>query len=225
MDVVARARVRTAIADLILWAVLFGSAGDLRWYPGWLYMAILLGSTILTLFGPLRADTGLIEERMSKKPDAIQWDRIFVAFVGIFTLAELVIPGLDHRYGWTGPLPEWTFALGLVLVVSGTVGLLWSMRVNRFFSAVIRIQTDRGHTVVSSGPYSIVRHPGYATWMVRTLGVPLLFGSVWTFIPAGLFIASFVVRTALEDRLLQSELPGYREYAKKVRFRLLPGTW
>ena len=225
MSVLRRARVRTAIANVVLWAILFGTAGDLAWLQAWAYMIILWSSTLLGLYGPLRFDEGLIEERMSKKPDQKRWDRIFVALVGIFTIAELIIPGLDHRYRWTRPLPMWATLLGLTLVVIGTAALIWAMRVNRFFSAIIRIQKDRGHSVVTSGPYRIVRHPGYSAWILRTLGIPFLLGSIWAFIPEALFIASFILRTALEDRALRLELPGYIEYAGKVRAKLLPGVW
>jgi protein-S-isoprenylcysteine O-methyltransferase Ste14 len=188
-------------------------------------MAILIVSTILPLYGPLRFDEGLLEERMSKRPDAKKWDRIFVVLIGILTSAELIVPGLDHRWGWTLPLPEWAILLGLTLVALGTAGLFWSMRVNRFFSAVIRIQRERGHQVVTTGPYRVVRHPGYAAWSLRTLGVPLLLGSYWAFIVAGVFVVPFIVRTALEDKVLQEELPGYPEYAAQVRSRLVPGVW
>ncbi len=180
---------------------------------------------MLGLYGPLRLDEGLIEERMSKKPGQKKWDRIFVALVGVFTIAELIVPALDHRHQWTGPLPMSAVLLGLALVVIGTAGLIGAMRVNRFFSAVIRIQKDRGHTVIASGPYRIVRHPGYSAWLLRAAGVPLLLGSLWAFIPEGMFMASFIVRTALEDRVLRSELPGYMEYAAKVRTKLVPGVW
>jgi protein-S-isoprenylcysteine O-methyltransferase Ste14 len=225
MSIIGRARIKTVSADALSCAILFGSAGDLAWRQGWIYMAILWASTILPLFGPFRLDEGLLEERMSRKPDAKRWDRIFVALVGILTLADLLVPGLDHRYHWTRPLPVWAISLGLGLVIVGTAGLIWSMQVNRFFSTVIRIQKDRGHRVVTQGPYQVVRHPGYAAWSLRTLGVPLLLGSFWAFIPSSLFIATFVVRTTLEDRLLQAELPGYRDYVERVRAKLVPGVW
>lgn len=224
-SIVRRARIKTAIGDAVLGIVLFGAAGDLVWLQGWAYMAVLLASTILSLFGPFQIDAGLMQERMSKKPDAKQWDWFFVALVGILTFAELIVPAFDHRWGWTHQLRPWMSWLGLAMVALGTLILIWSMRVNRFFSAVIRIQSDRGHYVISTGPYRIVRHPGYAGWGVRTLGVPLLLGSVWAFIPASLFVASFVIRTILEDRVLQAELPGYSEYESIVRAKLLPGIW
>ncbi len=225
MSVVVRAGIRTVIGEVVLGVALFVSAADLAWWPAWAYMTIIVVSTLLSLAGPLRLDEGLIEERMSRKPDVKRWDRYFVGLVAVFTLAELIVPGLDHRWGWTGPQPMWESLLGLALMIVGTAGLSWAMRVNRFFSAVIRIQEDRGHHVVSQGPYRFVRHPGYAFWALRTVGVPLLFGSNWTFIVAGLFILMFVVRTGLEDRVLREELVGYSEYADKVRYRLVPEIW
>jgi protein-S-isoprenylcysteine O-methyltransferase Ste14 len=221
----ARARFRSVFAILILGLVLFVAAGDLGWWPGWAYMAILVISMILPLYGPLQFEEGLIEERMSPKADAKAWDKHFVRLVGVLTIAELIVPGLDHRWGWTESLPVWISALGLLLAIFGTAGLIWAMRTNRFFSTVIRIQKDRDHVVVSKGPYNIVRHPGYAFWSLRTIGVPLLFGSKWTLIVAGLFIAMFVVRTVLEDRVLLKELAGYREYAVRVKWRLIKGIW
>ena len=108
---------------------------------------------------------------VSRKPGAKPWDRYFVALVGVFTVGELVVPGFDHRWMWTPPQPVWKHLLGLALVVLGTLGLIWAMKTNRFFSAFIRIQQDRGHQVVDAGPYRLVRHPGYAFWSLRTLGV------------------------------------------------------
>lgn len=114
---------------------------------------------------------------------------------------------------------------GLAGVALGTAGIMWAMATNRFFSAVIRIQRDRGHQVITGGPYRFVRHPGYATWIVRSAALPFLFGSLWLLVPAGLFIVLFFVRTAMEDRVLQNELEGYRQYAESVKTKLIPGIW
>jgi len=225
LSLAARAAIRSMTAELIIGVVLFASAGDLAWRPAWAYMAVLVLSTLLPLTGPFRLDEGLIEERMSRKPGAKPWDRYFVGMVGVFTVAELVVPGFDHRWRWTPPQPVWQHLLGLALVILGTLGLIWAMKANRFFSSFIRIQQDRGHQVVDGGPYTLVRHPGYAFWSMRTLGVPLLFGSNWAIIVAGLFVAMFVVRTMLEDRVLQKELTGYKEYAERVPWKLARGIW
>lgn len=225
MSLIARATTRSIAANLIIGVVLFASAGDLAWWPAWGYVFVLVAATLLPLIGPFRLDEGLVKERMSRKPGAKPWDRYFVALVGLFTIAELIVPGFDHRWTWTPPQPVWRHLLGLVLVILGTLGLIWAMKANRFFSAFIRIQQERGHQVVDAGPYRFVRHPGYASWGLRTLGVPLLFGSNWAFIVAGLFVVMFIVRTILEDRVLQKELPGYREYAERVTWKIIKGIW
>lgn len=225
MSLIARATIRSIAANLIIGVVLFASAGDLAWWPAWAYMFVLIATTLVPLIGPLRLDEGLVRERISRKPGRKRWDKYFVASIGLFTAAELIVSGLDHRWMWTPPRPLWSHLLGLLLIVLGTVGLIWAMRANRFFSAFIRIQHDRGHRVVDTGPYSFVRHPGYTASCLRSLGVPLLFGSNWAFIVAGLFVVMFIVRTILEDRVLQKELPGYREYAERVTWKIIKGIW
>ena len=220
-----QARVRTLLALPVLLGALFGTAGDLTWQPGWIYSAILTLSTVLPLYGPLQFDLGLIEERLSRRTDAEPWDKAFVALIGVFSIVELAIPGLDHRWQWSCAAPAWLMWAGAAGVVLGTAGLTWAMRTNRFFSAYVRIQRDRQHHVITSGPYRYVRHPGYATWMVQGLSLPLLFGSWWTFIPIAGISLVFIVRTRLEDNVLMEKLQGYREYASQVRYRLLPGVW
>jgi protein-S-isoprenylcysteine O-methyltransferase Ste14 len=225
LSIIARARIHSIVSISIIGIVLFVSAGDLEWWPGWAYMVVLVLSTLLPLTGPFRLDEGLIEERMSRKPDAKRWDRYFVGMVGLFTAAELIVPGLDYRWDWTPPQPGWKHLFGLAIVILGTLGFLWAMKANRFFSAFIRIQHDRGHQVVDAGPYRIVRHPGYAFWGLRTVGVPFLLGSNWAFIVAGLFVAMFFIRTILEDRVLEKELPGYIDYVERVPWKLVKGIW
>lgn len=226
MTSIGRARFRTLMATVILAPVMFVAAGTVRWLPLWLYLAVLVASTMGPLWGPLRLDDGLIEERVSyKKTDMKAWDRAFMVLLQLFTLAELVVPGLDHRFGWTPAMPRAVMWVGFAGVVAATAGIVWAMTINRFFSTIVRIQTDRGHRVITAGPYRVVRHPGYAFWMAQAVSVPLLFGSLWTYVPVGLLVAIFFVRTALEDRVLHEELDGYRDYAAQVCARLIPGVW
>ena len=120
---------------------------------------------------------------------------------------------------------HWTQWLGIALLLVSYVFVLWAMATNRFFSGVMRIQRERGHSVVTSGPYAIVRHPGYAGSVLSCLGAPMMLGSPWAEVPAALTVVAIVVRTALEDRTLRAQLPGYVAYARKVRYRLIPGVW
>src|SRR5262249_25800331 len=130
----------------------------------------------------------------------------------------------DGRFHWF-PLPAWVCVLGYVLLTCGFVGATWATAVNRHFEPTVRIQTDRDHAVVDQGPYAIVRHPGYAFSLPLMMGMALAMGSLWALIPAGFAVLLLIVRTRLEDATLQAEMPGYREYANRVRYRLIPGLW
>jgi protein-S-isoprenylcysteine O-methyltransferase Ste14 len=134
----------------------------------------------------------------------------------------VIVAGLDHRFGWSDAFPVWVNLLGLILVAAGYAFAVWALIENRYFSGVVRIQTDRGHVVCDSGPYRIVRHPGYAGNILPLPGIVLALSSLWTLIPAAAALIIIVARTVLEDRTLQVELPGYREYAQRVRYKLIP---
>jgi protein-S-isoprenylcysteine O-methyltransferase Ste14 len=146
-------------------------------------------------------------------------------YVLLSTAVLLVVIGLDERFGWTGELPLWVQLAGIALLLLSFYVISWSMASNRFFSGVVRIQEDRGHSVVTGGPYRFVRHPGYVGLVILACSVPLMLSSLWALVPAGLTVIVIVIRTALEDRTFQKELDGYTGYAQKVRFRLIPGIW
>ncbi len=215
--------------NLILLALaLFVSAGTTAWPSGWiaagLMMAAIVGSRLLVW----RIHPDLLAER-ARFPSAEgtqRWDRLLVPLVGIIgPLSVLVMAGLDHRFGWTRPLSQAVTGGGLAMTVLGYGLTLWAMAANRFFSSVVRIQSDRGHSVIHGGPYSAVRHPGYLGSAIANLGGPLLLGSLWALVPAVLVNLVLALRTSLEDRFLLSALPGYRQYAARVRFRWLPLVW
>ncbi|MDD3597171.1 isoprenylcysteine carboxylmethyltransferase family protein [Sulfuricurvum sp.] len=171
---------------------------------------------------------GIMAERvnMQKAQDAKSWDKILAPLMAISLSFPLVIvAGLDHRYGWTPQLPTWLTILGLVLITLGYAFATWALVENRFFSTTVRIQTDRGHAVCDSGPYRIVRHPGYAGNLLAVAGIIMALNSVWTLIPSLAALVIAVIRTTLEDRTLHEELPGYPEYAGRVRYRLFPGVY
>jgi protein-S-isoprenylcysteine O-methyltransferase Ste14 len=175
-----------------------------------------------------RRHPGLLAERANfdKARDVKPWDKVLAPLMAVSVGFPLVIvAGLDHRYGWSPVFPTWLNILGFILIGSGYAFAVWAMAENRFFSGVVRIQLDRGHVVCDSGPYRFVRHPGYAGNILPLPGIVLALGSVWTVIPATVALIITVTRTVLEDRTLRDELPGYPDYARRVRYRLIPGIY
>jgi protein-S-isoprenylcysteine O-methyltransferase Ste14 len=166
----------------------------------------------------------LIAERAAGTDKTAGWDRRITMFSIPIGFSLYVIAGLDHRWTWSTP-PAWLNIAGLLLIVGGGVFSNWAMLTNAFFSTGVRIQKERGHHVVDGGPYQFVRHPAYLGWSLSGIGIPLLLGSYWALLPAVLSFLLAVLRTSLEDRFLTAELPGYSDYAARVRYRLLPGLW
>ena len=172
--------------------------------------------------------TDLVAERTSyRTAEGIkEWDKNLVPWVAqIGPLIVLVVAGLDQRFGWSFPIPLWVSLIALLIAFLGYAFSTWALFENRFFSSVVRIQTDRGHTVCNTGPYKIVRHPGYAGGLIWYLMTPLLLGSWWAYVPTVFVIALTVLRTSLEDKTLQAELPGYVEYTQQTDHKLFPGVW
>jgi protein-S-isoprenylcysteine O-methyltransferase Ste14 len=217
------ALLKGALAGLWLGAILFTAAGHLNWPAAWIYTGVSVVDAIVLL---LIVSPELMQERAHPKADAKAWDRVLARLTGpLGSTAILVVAGLDERFGWSAQVPLAVQFAGLAAFLLGMGLMTWAMAVNNYFSLVVRIQKERGHTVVSGGPYRTVRHPGYVGGIVFQLGTPFLLGTPWALIPAGLTVLLLVVRTALEDRTLLTELAGYREYAQQTRYRLLPGVW
>lgn len=202
--------------------LLFVSAGTLNWPFAWVYLGL---SVLIIIVNALIFPPELIAERGRKKEDVEKWDRSLTRLMLVPWFAIFVVAGLDRRFGWTDEIPLWIPVAGSAIFLLGNALDVWAMTSNRFFSTAVRIQYERGHTVCSSGPYHYVRHPGYLGMILYQLSSPLIFGSLWTFIPVVLSVALFVVRTAREDRTLKEKLEGYREYAEKVKWRLVMGVW
>jgi protein-S-isoprenylcysteine O-methyltransferase Ste14 len=218
--------ISTTGSFLILVLCLFLPVGTLAWGRAWLFLVVLLASSILLILYLLRVNPDVIAGRVNRHERPRRWDLLLAllvalpAMLGIFIVAALD----DGRYRWS-VLPWWGCALGYALMLAGMAGLAWAQAVNKFFEPSVRIQTDRGHHVIDTGPYDVIRHPGYVAGFAFFLGIPLSLGSLWGLIPAMIMSAFLVVRTVLEDRTLQAELPGYKEYAQRVRYRLIPGLW
>ena len=208
--------------------VLLVCGGDLGWWQAWGYSVLIVAAGIGGRIWAERRHPGLLAERQNTEnfKNAKAWDKVLAPLMALSVGFPLVIvAGLDHRFGWSPAFPLWLVVLGFVLISLGYAFAAWALAENRFFSSVVRIQTDRGHVVCDSGPYRLGRHPGYAGNIPPLLGIVLALGSAWTLIPAAVALIIAVVRTALEDQTLQEELPGYRDYARRVRYRLVPGIY
>lgn len=203
-------------------ACLFASARRLNWWNAW----VLLGlSLVAGLAFTLGRNPELTAERRNVKAGK-SWDKVIVSITVLFGPAAMwITAGLDDRFYWSNRMFSLAAPIGVAVALLSTALSAWAMRSNRFFSSVVRIQKDRGHTVVADGPYRFIRHPGYAGMSAFMLATPLILGSYWAFAPAAGTAAINVLRTALEDRTLHDELEGYTDYARKVRYKLLPGVW
>ncbi len=204
---------------------LFWSAGRLDWWAAWaaigVWVAFYLAMDILLL----RYNPDLMLERLAPPKGAKAWDRAIMSIFRLTTLARYILAGLDQRYGWTGGFPLAVQISAWVVCLLSYAVLAWAMASNTFFSQIVRIQSDRGHAVATRGPYRYVRHPGYAGMLVFEFAMSTLLASWWALLASGLCGILLLLRTALEDRTLQAELPGYAEYARQVRYRLVPGIW
>lgn len=223
---VARWAGQMIAALFVFGAILFLAAGRLDWLAGWAYLGLNALTQVLSAIVLIPRQADMLSERSQVREGTKSWDRFFTpAIVIVGTLAVLITAGLDNRFGWSAPISVDLWISGLALAFCSQMFVLWAMASNPFFATTVRIQNDRGHEVVHSGPYGFVRHPGYLGSIIFNLTLPLVLDSVWTLIPALLTIALIVVRTSLEDQTLQDELPGYWEYAMTVRYRLFPGIW
>jgi protein-S-isoprenylcysteine O-methyltransferase Ste14 len=173
----------------------------------------------------LRYNPELMAERLNPPKGAKSWDRAIMSLVRITQLVRYIIAGLDQRYGWTVGFPVAAQLAGLVVCVLSYALLAWAMTSNAFFSQIVRIQSDRGQTVITKGPYRYVRHPAYVGMILFEPAISMLLASWLAIIAGGLCAILIILRTALEDRTLQAELPGYVDYSHQVRYRLLPGIW
>ncbi len=223
-----KAILRFAIYLLLMPLALFLAAGTLNWTMAWVLIGFTIAFTVVSRIIVARKHPDLLAERarFAEAEDAKRWDRILVILLALYgPLVVWVVAGLDWRFGWSPVVPlAWQGAALVVMALGYCIGA-WAMAVNRFFSAVVRIQKDRGHTTVTTGPYRLVRHPSYIGGILAYLAIPVFLGTLWALVPVGVTAILTVVRTALEDRTLLAELDGYRDYAKRVRYRLLPGVW
>jgi protein-S-isoprenylcysteine O-methyltransferase Ste14 len=200
---------------------------DWDWWEAWVYAIVFILGFIISRVLAAQRHPDLLAERVRfmQHEDAKSWDKWLAPLVGIGSGLILLVAGLDALFGWSPPFSLPLKIAALAAILAGYALGTYAFIENRFFSGVVRIQTERGHRVVSSGPYRWVRHPGYAGTLLAYLATPVLLDSLWAFVPAVVISIVLLIRTVLEDKTLQDELTGYREYTRRVRYRLLPGVW
>lgn len=222
---IVRWLVRETMGVVLLAVVLFLAAGTMDWPMGWALVGITLVWVCANAVVLIPRSPELIAERVGPRKGAKGWDMAIMTMVGLATIGRLVVAGMDVRFGWTTGIIFPIQMIALVVAVLGYAFGVWALAVNAFFSQIMRIQEERGHTVVIDGPYRFVRHPGYVGTILFDLAVPVMLGSLWALAVGGLIALLIVIRTVLEDRTLLAELDGYPDYASKVRYRLVPAVW
>jgi protein-S-isoprenylcysteine O-methyltransferase Ste14 len=219
--------VQTVVGCVVFALLLFVPAGTLDWPQAWVFLALYFGSGLAIGAWLARTDPALLAERM-KSPlstDQKPRDRAVMAAIFLCFLGWFIFIALDaRRFGWSHA-PLWAQVLGAALIIAAFLGWVSVLRANTFAASTLRVQQERGQTVISTGPYAVVRHPMYAHALLFMIGVPLLLGSLWGLAGLLLFIPLLALRTLNEETMLLNDLSGYREYAGKVRYRLLPGVW
>ncbi|SEF61366.1 methyltransferase family protein [Vibrio hangzhouensis] len=223
-----RQRLRLVVVYLLIPLILVICGGDLSWWQAWLYSTLILATGLGGRMWAEQRHPGLTAERQNIESikNAKPWDRVLAPMMAVSVgFPMVIVAGLDHRYNWSSEFVPWLIGIGFVSITIGYTFAAWALAENRFFSSVVRIQTERGHVVCDSGPYRFVRHPGYAGNILALFGIVLALSSVWALIPAALASIISVIRTVLEDQTLHEELPGYRDYARRVRYRLIPGIY
>ncbi len=219
---------RNVSLAVITAALIFLGANTLDWGWGWVFSLVYLGCWIGVSAALARWNPELLNERGKRNRDMTgtkRWDWVLLSFYSLVIISEPFVAGLDHRYGWSAPVSPVILLAGNLLMIAAMALMGWSMVVNRFFDVTVRINDRKDHQVITSGPYRYVRHPGYSALLLGFIALPVALGAWAALIPAAVGIIDFIIRTAMEDGALQTELPGYAEYAGRTRYRLIPGLW
>ncbi len=214
----------TLFAVAILWP-----AGTLQWWEAWVMISLWTIYGVVMTHYLLRHDPALLAERLKLLPlhkEQKNWDKVLMSLFSIAGIGLYLVPGFDVvRYEWSEPLPEWMRISALLVHLPCFLLLGWIMRENTYLSQVVKIDKGRGHKVITTGPYALVRHPMYTVVIVLLFAVPVALGSRFALILSVFLTLLLLIRTYFEDRTLHAELEGYPEYAKQTRYRLIPGIW
>ncbi|MBB3353072.1 isoprenylcysteine carboxylmethyltransferase family protein [Rhizobium lentis] len=214
-----------AITVAVMVVALFWPAGTFAWPRGWIFLGLFLALTAIALVWIWRTNPELFAARSRYQKGTKRWDAVVATLTIILFAAILPVGAFDDgRFHWS-PQPWWVVVLGYLLMSAGYLGLTWAQSVNRHFEPTVRIQTDRDHKVIDSGPYAVIRHPGYATAILLAAGAALSLGSLYALIPVGLLVVVLFGRTLGEEAELRKGLEGYAEYVERVRWRWIPGVW
>jgi protein-S-isoprenylcysteine O-methyltransferase Ste14 len=222
MKNILRRLMQVSMTIIITLIILLVSAGIIKWIYAWIYT---LASVLVIITNAFIFPTELISERGRKKENVENWDKIITGIIIIPWFTLYIIAGLDIRFGWSTELALWIHITALITFIFGNGLVSWAMIANNYFSTSVRIQYDRGHTVSSGGPYRYIRHPGYLGMIIFLLSTPIILGSFWALIPAIMTVILFIIRTSFEDNTLKNKLEGYKEYAERVKYRLISGVW
>lgn len=210
---------------IIMIALVFVSAGTFDYWQGILYIVLTISVLVASML-LIRKNMDLASERLKPGKGTKSWDKMYWRLATTFFFVTIILACLDvGRFYWSPVLPSFVYIIAICLYILGNAFFLWAKTTNRFFSSVVRIQTDRGHTVCQDGPYKYIRHPGYLGGLLYTIVTPLLLGSLLAMIPVTFTIIFMFVRTSLEDKTLETDLEGYKEYKEKVRYRIIPRIW
>jgi protein-S-isoprenylcysteine O-methyltransferase Ste14 len=202
-------------------AIFFIPAGSLAYWQAWLYLVVLFTPLCFVVVYLLKNEPDLLERRMHfKEPEKEQQIIIKSSYLSFFL--AYILPGFDFRFGWSS-VPVWLVILSTILVLAGYLFVVYVFRENRYASRVVEV--DKEQTVISTGPYALVRHPMYFGVAVMYLFSPLALGSYWAVIPALFTIPVLVFRLLNEEKVLERDLAGYAEYQAKVKYHLFPGVW
>jgi protein-S-isoprenylcysteine O-methyltransferase Ste14 len=223
--IIGRYSLRETMGLVSMAVALFWSAGQINWWQGWATIGVMLAWILATGIVIYRTNPDLFAERLGPRKGSKSWDAVIMSLLGIGQLGRYIIAGLDQRHGWSGEFALLSQLVTLLLCILGYALVVWATYSNAFFSQIVRLQPERSQFVITDGPYHFVRHPAYAGALLFELVVSILLSSWWSMIASAMTVVLLIIRTAIEDQTLQTELQGYMDYVKKVRFRLIPGVW
>jgi protein-S-isoprenylcysteine O-methyltransferase Ste14 len=222
---VAQSLVSLAITLVVMGVLMFWPAGTLDWSRGWWFIGVFVAAILVSIAILAQVNPEIFAARAKVTAAGTKgWDKVIVTIVLVAFAAILPVAGFDYRLQ-LAQAPDWLVIGGYILFVIGFAGTGWAQAVNRHFEPSVRIQSDRGHTVIDSGPYAYVRHPGYIFGSLLGFGCALALGSLWALVPSAVLAAGLAIRTLLEEETLVAELPGYAEFRQRTRYRWIPGVW